>query len=121
MAPEALFRLEYPEKYSAGVRKDEGGKVWGEWVKCVRFRMALYAYSKRPQGTTRTDQRQAPSVHTQSLSNHKAGASHFWADATVHRTYTTPAPAKSPPALEVSNAIENATDPPSGYTGCNDS
>ena len=53
----------------------------------VRFRMALYAYSKRPQGTTRTDQRQAPSVHTQSLSNHKAGASHLWADATVHRTY----------------------------------
>ena len=56
-------------------------------VPAVRFRMALYAYSKRPQGTTRTDQRQAPSVHTQSLSNHKAGASHLWADATVHRTY----------------------------------
>ena len=56
-------------------------------VPAVSIRMALYAYSKRPQGTTRTDQRQAPSVHTQSLSNHKAGASHLWADATVHRTY----------------------------------
>ena len=53
-------------------------------VEGVSIRMALYAYSKRPQGTTRTDQRQAPSVHTQSLSNHKAGASHLWADATVH-------------------------------------
>ena len=35
--------------------------------------------------------------------------------------WAAPAPTKSPPALEVSNAIESATDPPSGYTGCNDS
>ena len=50
--------------------------------------MALYAYSTRPQGTTRTDQKQAPSFHTQGLSSHKAGASHLWADATVYsRTY----------------------------------
>ena len=35
--------------------------------------------------------------------------------------WATPAPTKSIPALEVSNPIENAISPPSGYTWCNDS
>ena len=56
-------------------------------VPAVSIRMALYAYSKRPQGTTRTDQRQALASTRSCLSNHKAGASHLWADATVHKTY----------------------------------